>query len=69
MLPGIKALLGIIGMLLEGKSEAQLEGLKKTNAFGRLGQPEDIAGVVSFLAAEQSGWITGQTLRVNGGFI
>ncbi|MCE3203752.1 SDR family oxidoreductase [Paenibacillus sonchi] len=56
-------------LFLEGKSEAQLEGLKKTNAFGRLGQPEDIAGVVSFLAAEQSGWITGQTLRVNGGFI
>ncbi|KWX77877.1 SDR family oxidoreductase [Paenibacillus jilunlii] len=56
-------------LFLEGKSEAQLEGLKKSNAFGRLGQPEDIAGVVSFLAAEQSGWITGQTLRVNGGFI
>ncbi|MNC21618.1 3-oxoacyl-[acyl-carrier-protein] reductase FabG [compost metagenome] len=56
-------------LFLEGKSEAQLEGLKKANALGRLGQPEDIAGVVSFLAAEQSGWITGQTLRVNGGFI
>ncbi|AIQ32786.1 MULTISPECIES: SDR family oxidoreductase [unclassified Paenibacillus] len=56
-------------LFLEGKSEAVLEGLKKGNAFGRLGQPEDIAGVVSFLAGEDSGWITGQTLRVNGGFI
>ncbi|OKP85904.1 3-ketoacyl-ACP reductase [Paenibacillus helianthi] len=56
-------------LFLEGKSEAQLEGLKKMNAFGRLGQPDDIAGVVSFLAGAQSGWITGQTLRVNGGFI
>ncbi|MHA6532645.1 SDR family oxidoreductase [Paenibacillus sp. BAC0078] len=56
-------------LFLEGKSEDQLEGLKKANAFGRLGEPEDIAGVVSFLAGEQSGWISGQTLRVNGGFI
>ncbi|WP_342566545.1 SDR family oxidoreductase [Paenibacillus sp. FSL R7-0345] len=56
-------------LFLEGKSEAQLEGLKKANAFGRLGETEDIAGVVSFLAGEQSAWITGQTLRVNGGFI
>ncbi|OKP78161.1 3-ketoacyl-ACP reductase [Paenibacillus sp. P3E] len=56
-------------LFLEGKSEAQLEGLKKMNAFGRLGQPDDIAGVVSFLAGAESGWITGQTLRVNGGFI
>jgi 3-oxoacyl-[acyl-carrier protein] reductase len=56
-------------LFLDGKSEAQLEGLKKGNAFGRLGEPEDIAGVVSFLAGEESAWITGQTLRVNGGFI
>lgn len=56
-------------LFLDGKSEAQLEGLKKANAFGRLGEPEDIAGVVSFLAGGQSAWITGQTLRVNGGFI
>lgn len=56
-------------LFLEGKSEAQLEGLKKANAFGRIGEPEDIAGVVSFLSGDQSAWITGQTLRVNGGFI
>ncbi len=56
-------------LFLDGKSEAQLDGLKKANAFGRLGEPEDIAGVVSFLAGDQSAWITGQTLRVNGGFI
>lgn len=56
-------------LFLEGKSEAQLDGLRKANAFGRLGQPEDIAGVVRFLASEESGWISGQTIRVNGGFI
>ncbi|MFJ9290685.1 SDR family oxidoreductase [Bacillus halotolerans] len=31
--------------------------------------PEDIANVIEFLMSEQSQWITGQTIRVNGGFI
>lgn len=52
-----------------GKTEQQLEGLRKMNAFGRLGEPEDIASVISFLVSPESQWITGQTLRVNGGFI
>ncbi|MGC5773575.1 SDR family oxidoreductase [Paenibacillus pabuli] len=52
-----------------GKTEQQLEGLRKMNAFGRLGEPEDIANVISFLVSEESQWITGQTLRANGGFI
>ena len=33
----------------------------------RLGQPEDISGVVSFLASQDGGWINGQVLRANGG--
>lgn len=37
-------------------------------AMGRLGQPEDIAGVVAFLAGPDSRWITGQNLRATGGF-
>lgn len=52
-----------------GKSEEQIAGIVKMNAFGRLGEPDDIAGVVLFLASEESKWITGQTLRVNGGFV
>ncbi|QOS80152.1 SDR family oxidoreductase [Paenibacillus sp. JNUCC31] len=52
-----------------GKTEQQLEGLRKLNAFGRLGEPEDIANVISFLVSEESQWVTGQTLRANGGFI
>jgi 3-oxoacyl-[acyl-carrier protein] reductase len=51
------------------KSEAQIETIKRMIAFGRLGEPEDIAKVVLFLASEEAGWITGQTLRANGGFI
>ncbi|WP_379130034.1 SDR family oxidoreductase [Paenibacillus sp. sgz500958] len=56
-------------LFLNGKSEELLENLKKANALGRLGETGDIASVVSFLAGPDSQWITGQTLRVNGGFI
>ncbi|MDK8192295.1 SDR family oxidoreductase [Paenibacillus sp. UMB7766-LJ446] len=52
-----------------GKTEQQLEGMRKMNAFGRLGEPEDIANVISFLVSAESQWVTGQTLRANGGFI
>ncbi|WP_445506147.1 SDR family oxidoreductase [Niallia sp. 03190] len=52
-----------------GKSEQQIEGIKKLNAFNRIGEPEDITDVIAFLVSKQSQWITGQTIRVNGGFI
>jgi NAD(P)-dependent dehydrogenase (short-subunit alcohol dehydrogenase family) len=35
----------------------------------RLGQPDDIARAVAFLAGPDAGWINGQTLRANGGII
>lgn len=43
--------------------------MKKMNAMGRLGEPEDIADVIEFLVSAKSQWVTGQTIRVNGGFI
>ncbi|KAJ2932838.1 hypothetical protein H1R20_g4256, partial [Candolleomyces eurysporus] len=39
----------------------------KSSAVGRLGESEDVANLVSFLASEKSGFITGQTLLVDGG--
>jgi len=50
-----------------GKSEEQRQRLAQASAFGRLGQPPEIAEVVAFLASEAASWITGQNIRVNGG--
>jgi 3-oxoacyl-[acyl-carrier protein] reductase len=51
-----------------GKTEEQIETLSNMNAFKRLGEPNDISNVVEFLVSEKSQWITGQTIRVNGGY-
>ena len=55
-------------LLFKGKNEAQIEQLSKIPPLERLGQPEDIADVVSFLAGPNGGWINAQVLRANGGF-
>ncbi|KAF9092859.1 hypothetical protein BGX29_010253 [Mortierella sp. GBA35] len=52
-----------------GKTPELIKAFSQNNPFGRLGQPEDIAGAVSFIASESSGWVNGQILRVNGGFV
>ena len=47
--------------------DEQKEALKAQIPLGALGQPEDIANSVGFLASEESAYVTGQTLHVNGG--
>ena len=44
-----------------------LEGIIAGIPVGRLGQPDDIARAVAFLAADEAGFITGTNLSVNGG--
>jgi 3-oxoacyl-[acyl-carrier protein] reductase len=56
-------------LFLDGKSEAQIEAIGKMIPLGRLGQPDDIAGVVSFLAGPDSFWVNGQVIRANGGVV
>ncbi len=56
-------------LFMTGKSEALVKAITGTIPLGRLGQPEDIAGVVSFLAGPDGGWVNGQVIRANGGAI
>ena len=53
----------------KGKTEAQISHLAGMAAFGRIGTPDDIAKAVVLLVSEDAGWITGQNICVNGGFI
>ncbi|MFB3926022.1 MAG: 3-oxoacyl-[acyl-carrier-protein] reductase [Syntrophales bacterium] len=47
--------------------EAEKEAVRKAVPLARLGCPDDVAGVVLFLASEDARYITGQVVRVNGG--
>ncbi len=53
--------------MTSGLKDEWKEGLIKKIPAGKLGSPEDIANAVLFLASEEAGYITGQTLHVNGG--
>jgi 3-oxoacyl-[acyl-carrier protein] reductase len=54
-------------LFLNGKTDEQIKNFANMPPLERLGQPEDIAQIVSFLAGPESGWINGQILRANGG--
>ena len=49
--------------------ERILEGMKQQTPLGRLGEPRDIANAYLFLASDEANFITGETLRVDGGKI
>ena len=48
---------------------AQVEALKRSIPLGRLGEPEDVAGLVRFLAGPGASYITGQIIAVDGGMV
>jgi NAD(P)-dependent dehydrogenase (short-subunit alcohol dehydrogenase family) len=58
-------------MTLTGRGATDWQGMEKRFAalamMNRIGEPEDIANAVLFLASPESGWITAQTLTVDGG--
>ena len=56
-------------LFLEGKSEDEIKPIVARTPLGRLGEPEDVAHIVSMLVGPDGGWINGQVLRVNGGIV
>jgi 3-oxoacyl-[acyl-carrier protein] reductase len=54
-------------LFLDGKTDEQIQNFAKMPPLHRLGQPDDIAAVVAFLAGADAGWVNGQILRANGG--
>jgi 3-oxoacyl-[acyl-carrier protein] reductase len=56
-------------LFLEGKPQEVIDHLSKLAPLERLGQPDDIASAVAFLAGQDAAWINGQVLRANGGII
>lgn len=55
-------------LFFNGKTPQQVEQIAALAPLQRLGTPEDIAGVVSFLAGPDGAWVNSQVLRANGGF-
>lgn len=54
-------------LFTEGKSEQLIKMLASANPFNRIGEPEEIAAVMAFLSGNDSSWMSGQVLKVNGG--
>lgn len=54
-------------LFTNGKSQEVIDRLASLSAFNRLGEPDDIAKIVVFLASDNAKWITAQNIGVNGG--
>ena len=54
--------------MISSFSDSEISALKDEIPMGRLGLPEDIANAAYFLASENAEYITGEVLKVNGGF-
>ncbi len=54
-------------MFTTGKSEETIKRMAAMSFLGRVGEPEDIARVVLFLASDEAGWVTGQNISASGG--
>lgn len=54
-------------LFTRGKSEEMIDRAKALSAFNRLGEPEDIAKIVVFLASDDAKWVSAQNIGINGG--
>ncbi|EFQ33669.1 short chain dehydrogenase [Colletotrichum graminicola] len=54
-------------LFYKGKTDEMIQRANASSPFNRIGTPEEVASVVLFLSGKESTWVTGQTIRVNGG--
>ncbi|KAL0935737.1 short-chain dehydrogenase [Colletotrichum truncatum] len=54
-------------LFFKGKTPEMIKYAEASSPFNRLGTPEEIAAVATFLSGKDSSWVTGQVIRVNGG--
>ncbi|KAL0346322.1 UNVERIFIED_CONTAM: NADPH-dependent aldehyde reductase-like protein, chloroplastic [Sesamum radiatum] len=57
------------GYVLRGKTEETVKKLVEECPMGRLGEVDDVAPVVGFLASDAGEWVNGQIIRVDGGCV
>ena len=50
-----------------GNTDEELAEMAKAMPLGRMGRPEEIAGMMTYLASAPAAWITGQVYHINGG--
>ncbi len=55
-------------LFFNGKSEEQINAIAKLAPLERIGEPDEIAGIVATLAGPDGSWVNSQVIRVNGGF-
>jgi 2-keto-3-deoxy-L-fuconate dehydrogenase len=60
---------GFIAKHYPGQEEAQFDRLAKTQPIGRMGKPEEVAGMALYLCSDQATFITGTNFPIDGGFI
>ncbi|MFD2571933.1 SDR family oxidoreductase [Spirosoma soli] len=54
-------------LFMKGKPQEAIDRLASLSAFHRLGEPDDIAKIIVFLASDEASWISAQNIGINGG--
>lgn len=65
--PGLTRGGGTAALMAEGVVDKNVEQIPLADPLGRVGEPEDIAAAIRYLAGSDSGWVTGQTFAIDGG--
>jgi 3-oxoacyl-[acyl-carrier protein] reductase len=66
---GVTANTLALGLMSNAGDADATRGLAGTIPVGRLGTPEDVGAAVVYLASAEAGWLTGQTIGLNGGSV